>query len=94
MLPMTSKLPTLTDLAVETRTITEQGGACPYQATGTILGQHFYFRYRNGHASLEIGESSSFSTAYGDPYDGSLDDEEFESLFRLLLKQYLKSLSF
>lgn len=91
MAPMTTKTPKITDLALTTRTITEQGGACPYQATGTILSLPFYFRYRHGHATLEVGESR-FGTAHGDSYDGSLSDEEFETLFRLLLRQYLKSL--
>jgi hypothetical protein len=93
MLPMTTNTPTLTDVALETRTITEQGGACPYQATGTILGQPFYFRYRNGYASLEIGESPVCGTAYGDSYAGSLDNEEFEMLYRTLLNQNLWSLT-
>jgi hypothetical protein len=63
MPPMTTTNPTLTDLAMETRTITEQGGACPYQATGTVLGQPFYFRFRNGYATLDIGEAPDYGTA-------------------------------
>ncbi|HEX9088668.1 MAG TPA: hypothetical protein VF867_14210 [Arthrobacter sp.] len=91
---MTEQTPKLTDLILATRTITEQGGACPYQATGTVLGQHFYFRYRNGYATLEIGDKGHVGIAHGDSYSGSLDDEEFESLFRKLLKAYLKNLRF
>jgi hypothetical protein len=51
--------PQFTDPILQTRTFTEQGGACPYQATGTILGQSSYFRFRNDCASLEIGESNA-----------------------------------
>lgn len=90
----TTSLPRLTDLILQTRTIEEQGGACPYQATGTILGLSFYFRFRNDYASLQIGESETFGIANvtGDDYNGSLTGDEFEKLFRKLLKKYLKSL--
>lgn len=94
--PMTTNSPKLTDLVLATRTISEQGGACPYQATGTVLGQHFYFRFRSDFASLQIGdgETVGISGVTGDSYAGSLSEEEFEKLFRKLLKQYLKSLKF
>lgn len=93
---MPTTTPTLTDLILETRTIKEQGGACPYQATGTILGQHFYFRFRNDYASLQIGEGETLGLpdVTGDGYNGHLSDEEFEKLFRKLLKRYLKTLKF
>jgi hypothetical protein len=86
--------PKLTDLVLATRTFEEQGGSCPYQATGTILGQSFYFRFRHDYASLQIGESETFGIAdvTGDDYSGSLSAEEFETLFRKLLKKHLKSL--
>lgn len=92
----TTKAPTLTDLIFGARTIEEQGGSCPYQATGTILGEHFYFRFRNDYASLQVGEAETVGLAgvTGDAYAGSLTDEEFEKLFRKLLKRYLKSLKF
>lgn len=87
--------PRLTNLILQTRTITEQGGSCPYQATGTILGLSFYFRFRNDCASLQIGESETLyiQGVTGESYSGSLSDEEFESLFQRLLKTYLRSLA-
>lgn len=90
----TTTQPRLTDLILQTRTIEEQGGSCPYQATGTILGQSFYFRFRHDYASLQIGEAETVGIAdvTGDAYSGSLSDDEFEQLFRRLLKAYLKSL--
>lgn len=90
----TTSLPRLTDLILQTRTIEEQGGACPYQATGTILGLSFYFRFRNDYASLQVGESETFGIAgvTGEHYSGCLSGEEFETLFRKLLKMYLRSL--
>lgn len=90
----TTTQPRLTDLILQTRTIAEQGGACPYQATGAILGLPFYFRFRNDYASLQTGESETFGIANvtGDDYSGSLTGEEFETLFRKLLKKYLRSL--
>lgn len=86
--------PKLTDLALETRTIDEQGGACPYQVRGTILGQEFYFRFRNDYAALRIGDGDpvAISELTGDSYAGSLTDEEFEAAFRKLLRIYLASL--
>jgi hypothetical protein len=86
--------PKLTDLILGTRTIEEHGGACPYQATGAILGEHFYFRFRNDYASLQVGEAETvgISGVTGDSYAGTLSDEDFEKLFRKLLKRYLKSL--
>lgn len=91
---MTEIAPKLTDLVLATRTITEQGGACPYQAKGTVLGQHFYFRFRNDFASLTVGEAEPVgrSEVTGDPYAGFLSTDQFESIFRNLLKRYLKSL--
>lgn len=93
---MTALTPKLTDLVLETRTITEQGGYFPYQATGTILGLSFYFRFRDDHASLTVGESEAVIIAgvTGDPMASSLSSDEFEKLFRKLLKRYLKSLKF
>lgn len=86
--------PKLTDLVLATRTIEEQGGSCPYQATGTILGQSFYFRFRHDYASLQIGEFETLGIANvtGGDYNGSLTGEEFEEIFRKLLKKHLKSL--
>lgn len=96
MASMTATAPKLTDLVLATRTISEQGGACPYQAEGTILGQHFYFRFRHDYASLTVGEADQVGIdgITGDPYGGVLSDDEFEKLFRKLLKRYLKSLKF
>jgi hypothetical protein len=86
--------PKLTDLVIATRTIDEQGGTSPYQATGTILGLSFYFRFRYDYASLQVGESESFGidNVTGDDFNGYLSDEDFEKLFRKLVKKYLKSL--
>lgn len=93
---MTALVPKLTDLVLATRTITQQGGACPYQAEGTILGQHFYFRFRSDFASLTVGETEQvvIGGVTGDPYSGTLSCDEFEKLFRKLLKRYLKSFKF
>jgi hypothetical protein len=93
---MAETAPKLTDLVLATRTITEQGTWCPFQAEGTILGQHFYFRFRTDYASLTVGESDVvvISNVTGDPLAGSLSTDEFEKLFRKLLKRYLKSLKF
>ncbi|MBT2568830.1 hypothetical protein J7I84_20520 [Arthrobacter sp. ISL-85] len=60
---MDTTAPKLTDLVLATRTISEQGGACPFQAEGTILGQHFYFRFRNDYASLTVNRQRPPSLA-------------------------------
>lgn len=82
---------TLTDLILETREIEEQGGACPYQATGTILGKPFYFRFRNDCASLKVGDDEEYEPeATGQSMSGFLTGDEFEELFKLLLRRILK----
>jgi hypothetical protein len=60
---MTETAPTRTDLVLATRTIDEQGGACPFQAQGNILGQQFYFRFRNDYASLSLGRPKRWASA-------------------------------
>ena len=96
MAAMTELAPRLTDLVLATRTVSEQGGACPFQAQGTILGMPFYFRFREDFASLAIGDAESVgrSEVTGNPYSGFLSNEEFEAIFRKLLKRYLKSLKY
>jgi hypothetical protein len=93
---MTALIPKLTDLVLATRTISEQGGYCPFQATGTVLGLSFYFRFRDDYASLTVGDSEAvgISGVTGDAYAGGLSTDEFEMLFRKLLKRYLKSIKF
>ena len=91
---MTETAPTLTGLVLATRTIDEQGGSCPFQAEGRILGQRFYFRFRNDHASLSVGDAEvvDINGVTGDAYAGSLTSDEFDRIFRSLLKRYLASL--
>lgn len=93
---MTELTPRLTDLVLATRTISEQGGACPFQVQGTVLGMPFYFRFRDDFASLSIGDSESVGQGgvTGNRYAGFLSSDEFETMFRKLLKRYLKSLKY
>jgi hypothetical protein len=59
------------------------GGACPFQAEGTIDGAEFYFRYRRGHATLSASDKT-VGESFGDALDGFLDDAEFAALFTRL----------
>lgn len=70
--------------------VLDAGGAMPFQAHGTWHGYPFYFRYRSGHASLDISDDLdtvfttpfwSASCRYGDEHDGSLNMDEFTDLF-------------
>ena len=74
-------------------TLDEAGGMCPFQALGQIHGHPFYFRYRWGSATLDIGLPGgdpigrpiySAGLSYGTSLDGSLSDGEFEALFARL----------
>ncbi len=65
--------------------ITSAGGACPYQAYGTIDGEQFYFRFRHDSAQLEVGPDvpdrdglmyAERHDVTGDEWNGSLSDEE------------------
>ena len=76
------------------------GGAVPFQAEGTWNGYPFYFRYRNGSASLDIalpGDSPVLLAAwratcmYGGPFDGFLEFREFCLLFCLLAQGLRKA---
>lgn len=71
--------------------VDQAGGVAPYQAEGTLSGYPFYFRYRNGNATLSVGGADPVSepywkstVAYGNPLDGSLTLKEFFYLFTLL----------
>lgn len=78
------------------------GGACPYQSEGTIKGYPYYFRYRNGSASLKIGMPGTkpygwdtvlwdASKNHGDDYDGFLEPEEFANLMIELVPHLSRS---
>lgn len=67
--------------------ISWQGGACPYQAEGFINKEPFYFRYRHGHYSLDINNQIVLRGDKGGPYDGTMSNDEFESI----LTEYLNS---
>lgn len=77
-------------------TLRSHGGVIPFQAYGTWHGYEFYFRYRGGHASLRIGQTSetvvgrpywSASVQHGDPYDGYMEFHEFLETFATLAAQ-------
>ncbi len=82
--------------------MTQAGGACPFQAEGTIDGQAFYFRYRGGSASLRVGEQTegevisaslwSAGMEYGHGLDGDLSPAEFTYLFCSLVRGLEKSM--
>lgn len=72
--------------------VRESGGACPFQATGSVAGEYFYFRLRNGYASLEIGSRYSDginvdNSTYG-YLDGACSYSEFEAIFDELAAGY------
>lgn len=84
--------------AVRGLEIKNMGGACPFQATGTVKDHkggtnYFHFRYRNGWASVSVnGPFSDFNEvsdgmAYGHPLDGTLTDDEFATLLANLLPE-------
>jgi len=73
--------------------ISSYGGACPLQAEGEIFGMPFYFRFRHGHASLNLSYDDSkiyiepayrASIGFGDSLLGVLSDEEFVEIFTKL----------
>lgn len=72
--------------------VRESGGACPFQATGTVGGESFYFRIRHGSASLEVGshyrESLNANIARWDYADGAIDYSTFEEMFTELIASY------
>lgn len=80
---MTTDRTLLPDATVETF-----GGACPTQATGTIDGVEFYFRYRNGTASIEMTNGYCNTVPFGGPYDGVLGYISFVPVFNQLLVDY------
>lgn len=67
--------------------VTSAGGAFPFQSEGTLHGYPYYFRYRHGHAELQVHEHGTTpmssarlyetSLAYGDEHGGTLDRDEF-----------------
>lgn len=72
--------------------VRESGGACPFQATGYVAGESFYFRLRNGGASLEVGSHFSnglnvSNSEYG-YLDGACSYEEFEQIFNALMVDF------
>lgn len=79
-------------LTLDDARVRESGGACPFQATGSIAGEFFYFRLRNGYASLEVGSHFSNGTnvdnsTYG-YLDGACSYDEFEQIFNELMETY------
>jgi hypothetical protein len=83
-LPLTDRVPGLE--------ITSAGGACPFQAEGTLLGMPFYFRYRSAHATLRVGEDLFDKSLYSagmefgdDDLQGWLEEDEFMSLMVTLI---------
>lgn len=69
------------------------GGACPFQAEGTLHGLPFYFRFRGGYAQLRVenGDDNWYQPLYsagaehGHPLDGWLDGPEFVELMTRLI---------
>jgi len=66
-------------------------GLVPFQAYGSWESHLFYFRYRNGRASLRIGGEDpinaprwSAAVSYGEPMSGVLSLKEFYYLFYVL----------
>lgn len=72
--------------------VRESGGACPFQATGYVAGESFYFRLRHGGASLDVGshfsEGMNVSTAEYGYLDGGCSYDEFEQIFNKLMEDY------
>ncbi|MGV8847693.1 hypothetical protein [Tessaracoccus sp.] len=94
MRPLTRAIPGLT--------LDTAGGACPFQAEGTLHGLPFYFRYRSAHATLSLcapdaEEFDYFAPLYlagmdfGEEYDGFLSDEQFQGLFADLVRQLVRA---
>lgn len=79
-------------LTIHDADVRESGGACPFQATGSVGGEFFYFRLRNGYASLEVGSSYSDGINVDNAAHGYLDGvcstSEFEEIFDELIAQY------
>jgi hypothetical protein len=81
--------------------IKEAGGAVPVQATGDLLGKHFYFRFRHNNARLMVGDyvdekslpaNASQVEIRGvtdDSLNGFLTAEEFKEVMSKLLRMYL-----
>lgn len=70
----------------------EAGGACPFQAEGTLFGIPFYFRFRHNWASLRLGADVfdkplySAGAEFGTHEDqGTLTDGEFMDLMSVLI---------
>lgn len=81
-----------TTLTLDDATVREWGGACPFQATGSINGEFFYFRLRHGYASLEVGsyfdEGISVDNSEWGYLDGGCSYSEFEAIFNHLMQSY------
>lgn len=56
-------------------TVSEWGGACPFQAEGTINGKPFYFRARHGSWTLEVAEVGDDPVRNATLYYAEGDDE-------------------
>jgi hypothetical protein len=78
----------------------EYGGAVPFQAEGSWHGHPFYFRYRNGQASLSLTAEGrnpvgnphwSGAVDFGDPIQGILTFEEFLHLFGRCARELTRS---
>lgn len=74
------------------------GGACPFQAEGTLHGVPFYFRFRHNWAELRIQGADWFkplysaSTEFGHYEDqGVLTGAEFAELMARLIRELRRS---
>lgn len=79
-------------LTLDDAQVRESGGACPFQATGYVAGESFYFRLRHGYASLEVGSHFSNgisvdNSEYG-YLDGACSYDDFEKIFNELMETY------
>lgn len=78
------------------------GGACPFQAEGTIAGLFFYFRFRGEHMSLTLASEYediwskplyASSQAFGDGsgFTGWLDGGDFVEQFTFMVQKLERS---
>lgn len=76
-------------------TVYDAGGACPFQASGKVGSNDFYFRVRHGSASLDVADGentyeryTNVNTAEYDYLDGTCDMDTFEKLFDLMIADF------
>ena len=68
--------------------VSSAGGSCPFQAEGLLYGLPFYYRERNGWASLSVGESNGAPPYLDSIYSAGIDCAEFsdeEEFARLMI---------